>query len=64
MLSFMAQDFFRQHPLIAFPIIALLIFFALFTVLTWRTLRRSSVELDAAARMPFDDSPEARDSHE
>ena len=54
MMSFMSRDFFHQSPVLWLPVVALLVFLALFTVVTVRALRRSKVEIDRVARLPLE----------
>jgi hypothetical protein len=58
MLSLMAKEFFAHSPLMLYPVVALVLFFTVFSLLTWRTLRRPKQELDVFADMPLaDDVP-------
>ena len=54
MMSFISRDFFHASPVMWLPVIALLVFFALFTIGTVRALRRSKVEIDRVARLPLE----------
>lgn len=54
MLSMMAKGFFTDSPLIFFPVLAMMIFFITFTVITIRTLRSSNDSLQYAAALPLD----------
>jgi hypothetical protein len=58
MLSLMAKGFFAESPIIFFPVIALIIFFGVFTFITVRTLRRDKSELSQLAQLPFAETPE------
>ena len=57
MLSMMAKGFFTDSPLIFFPVLALVIFIATFTVITVRTLRSSNESLQHVAGLPLFDNP-------
>lgn len=57
MLGAMAREFFASSPLLALPVIALCLFLAAFTLITWRALRRKPAELEPIARLPLDDDP-------
>ena len=57
MLSALAKSFYADSPLLAYPIIALLLFLVTFTAITWRVLRTPRSELDALAQLPFQDDP-------
>jgi hypothetical protein len=58
MLSALASDFFAASPLMVLPILALLLFLCVFTMATWRALRRKPAELEPLARLPLgDDDP-------
>lgn len=55
MLSALASDFFAASPLLLLPVIALLLFLAAFTAVTWRALRKKPAELENIARLPLGD---------
>ncbi len=55
MLSLMAKEFFATSPLMIFPVAALLIFLATFTVLAVRAITRPKEQIDEMARMPLED---------
>ena len=47
---------FEHSPLLALPIIAMLIFMATFILVTVRAMRQAKDEHEAMARIPLDDS--------
>ncbi len=51
-----ASDFFSQNPLMAGPQIAMLIFLAIFCVVTWRLMRGGKERWESAARLPLDEN--------
>ena len=53
MTGYMAREFFQTSPLLALPIIALLLFVVLFVFLAVRTVRMRGVE--EAAQLPLED---------
>ena len=53
MTGYMARDFFAMSPVLILPVIALVIFAALFLVLSVRALRMKDV--DERARLALDD---------
>jgi hypothetical protein len=53
MLSFMAQGFFSDNPLVFFPIVALLIFMATFAIITIRALRSDPELISTMASLPL-----------
>jgi hypothetical protein len=55
MLSIMAKDFFSESPLLLFPVAALFIFIAIFTVVTIRVLRTEKEALQVVAVLPLAD---------
>lgn len=55
MLSQIAKNFFADSPVIAYPLVAMVLFMTVFLVITWRTMRRDRSELDALAQLPFAD---------
>lgn len=52
-MSRMAADFFAQSPVLALPILALLIFSAVFVAVVLRTARAPKDAIDARARLPL-----------
>jgi hypothetical protein len=53
MLGFMAMDYFRQSPLLAYPLLALAIFMLVFFVVTVRTVLTQKSRYDAVAQLPL-----------
>lgn len=52
-MSFMAMDYFRQSPLLMFPLIALAIFMAVFFAVTVRTVLTHKGRYEAVSRLPL-----------
>jgi hypothetical protein len=52
-MGFMAMEFFRQSPLLAMPVIALVIFMLVFLAVSLRALLTQKSHWDAAAQLPF-----------
>ena len=59
MLSFMAMDYFRQSPVLAYALVALAIFMMVFFAVTLRTLLTGAARYEAVANLPLerDDGP-------
>lgn len=55
MLSLMAKGFFSESSLMIFPLIALFLFIAVFTVITVRALRMDKETLHDIAGLPLAD---------
>ena len=55
MTGSMAREFFGASPLLALPILALLIFAVVFVLLAVRTLRLRQSEVDQRARIALDE---------
>lgn len=55
-MSRMATDFFAQSPVLALPLIALIIFAAVFVAIVIRTMRLPSAVTDANAKLPLSES--------
>ena len=53
MLSMMAQSFFNESTVLIWPIVALFIFIAVFTLVTIRTIRTDKESLRAVAGLPL-----------
>jgi cbb3-type cytochrome oxidase subunit 3 len=51
----MAKNFFAESPLLAYPLVAMVLFMFVFLVIAWRTWRRDPAEYDALAQLPFTD---------
>ncbi len=58
MLSFMAMDYFRQSPMLFFPLLALAIFMLVFFAVTVRALRTRQSCYERIARLPLDGAGE------
>jgi hypothetical protein len=54
-MSQIARHFYLDNPLIELPIVALLLFVAVFVSVCWRALRARSREMDAMAKMPLEE---------
>ncbi len=50
----MYREFFAQHPMLALPVMALVIFVAVFAMIVVRTMRRQPAQFDALASLPLD----------
>lgn len=53
MLGAMAREFFEASPVLAFPVAAMFLFLATFSLVTWRVMRRPSAEMESMARLPL-----------
>ncbi|MEM6961097.1 MAG: hypothetical protein AAF355_10635 [Myxococcota bacterium] len=53
MLSWLASDYFAQSPLLAFPVIAMILFMAVFSAMAFRAMRTTREELDRMAQLPL-----------
>lgn len=51
----MAESFFERSPVMAGPLVAMLIFLAIFTLVIVRVMRAQRAEMDRSARLPFED---------
>jgi hypothetical protein len=58
MLSLISIDFFARSPLLAFPVLAMLLFIVVFVANAVRALRAPPRELDQLASLPFADEQE------
>jgi hypothetical protein len=54
MLSYIAVQFFRDSPLLAYPLFALACFFLVFLAWTLRTALASAERFEAVARLPLE----------
>lgn len=54
MLSWLASDFFSQSPVLLLPVIALVLFFLVFTMMSLRALRMPREQVEVLASLPFD----------
>lgn len=57
-MNAIARQFFADSPVIALPIVALLLFFSVFVLVTVRALRAPREDVDALARIPLGDAEE------
>jgi hypothetical protein len=55
MLSFVAMEYFRSSPVMAFPLIALALFMSVFFIVTLRTVLTQKSRWQAAERLPLED---------
>jgi hypothetical protein len=58
-MGFMALDYFRQSPLLAMPVLALVIFMLVFALITLRAFWVSKARWDEVARLPLESDAEA-----
>jgi len=54
MLSYMAVQFFRESPLLAYPLFALASFIAVYFAWVLRTMLTDPARYDAVARLPLE----------
>ena len=54
MLGFMAMDYFRNSPLMAFPLLALAIFMGVFFLMTLRAVLTQKSRWEAVSRLPLE----------
>ena len=54
MLSMMAGKLFADNPILIAPLVALCIFLVLFSVLTWKALRRSKATIAHLSQLPLE----------
>jgi hypothetical protein len=54
MLSWISSDFFERSPLLAFPVLALVLFMVVFTANAVRALRTKKPELERLANLPLE----------
>jgi hypothetical protein len=64
MLSYMAVQFFRESPLLAYPLFALASFIAVFCAWVLRTMLADAARYEAVARLPLEDRATRGASHE
>lgn len=55
MLSWLASDFFARSPVLAYPLVALFVFFAVFAGASLKAVLTRRSEIDRLARLPFSD---------
>jgi hypothetical protein len=60
MLSYMAVQFFRESPLLAYPLFALGSFIAVFCAWVLRTMLADAARFEAVARLPLEDGSAAK----
>ena len=60
-MGWFVKDFFATSPMLAFPIVALLIFVGVFVALTVRVMRLPRADVDAMARLAVDSREERTD---
>ena len=53
MMSFMAMDYFRNSPVLMYPLIALAIFMVVFLAVTVRTVLTNKGSYEAVSRLPL-----------
>ena len=56
----MYREFFAHHPMLALPVLSLLLFIAVFALIVARTLRRRPAQFDALAALPLDSAEVTR----
>ena len=56
-MGYMAMDYFRQSPLLALPVIALVLFMLVFLAVTLRAMLTKKSRWDAIAQLPLEDRP-------
>lgn len=56
----MYREFFAHHPMLALPVVSLLLFVAVFALIVARTMSRRASQFDAVAALPLD-AAEAHD---
>ena len=61
MLSALASDFFSQSPVLLLPVVALLIFMVVFTVMAVRAFRMPDEAVNEVANLPLMADTEAHD---
>ena len=54
MLGFMSLEFFRRSPLLAYPLAALVIFMAVFLIVTVRALLSQKTRWETVSQLPLD----------
>ena len=58
MLGFMSLSFFRQSPLLAYPLAGLMIFMLVFLVVTLRAVLTKKSSWEAVSRLPLEERTE------
>jgi hypothetical protein len=59
-IRWLVSDFFAASPMLAFPVIALLVFFAVFIAVSLRAIRMANADVDRFAAMPLDGEQDER----
>lgn len=54
----MYREFFAHHPMLALPVLSLLLFVAVFAMIVLRTMRRQPSQFEALASLPLDTAEE------
>jgi hypothetical protein len=54
MLGFMAMDYFRQSPMLAFPVLALAIFMLVFCLVSLRAVLTKKTRFEQISRLPLE----------
>ncbi len=49
----MYRQFFAHHPMLALPVLSLLLFIAVFAMIVVRTMRKRPAQFDAMAALPL-----------
>ena len=62
MLGFMASDYFRNSPMLSYPLLALAIFMLVFLVVTLRTVLTGKQRFEGLAALPLQDEEGAHTS--
>jgi hypothetical protein len=57
----MYREFFAHHPMLALPVLSLMLFIAVFAMIVARTMRQRASLTDALAALPLDDAEVAHD---
>lgn len=50
----MYREFFTHHPMLALPVLSLVLFVAVFAMIVARTMRRQPSQFEALASLPLD----------
>jgi len=62
MISWMASDFFAQSPVLALPVVALVLFVTVFGAVSLRAALKGKGEIDYLSRLPMADDVEGEQS--
>jgi hypothetical protein len=63
MLSWIASDFFARSPVLVYPLIALLLFMAVFVTAALRAALADRAQIDRMARLPLERGREDEEVH-